>query len=652
MTDVIGVTLYLLVAGFFALFLGTILPLLVRREAKPIRTVSLIATALGSAFLAGAALPVLLHATTISATPWHLLPGVDFTVVLDRLSALFLLILGVVGFADAVYSFGYVEHCGHPMRRNLLVSQMNLFLLSMGMVILAGTTVQFLFFWEMMAIASLFLVLYDFEGEGIGRAGLFYAVMSQLSTVFLFIGFILLYGETGTFALVPASPLASSEALAAFFCLLLGFSVKAGIIPFHEWLPNAHPASPSNISALMSGVMLKIPVYGLVRAVLEIFELDFTTGAVILLFGATSGILGIICAYKETDIKRLLANHSIENIGIIFSGIGLAVIFSDLGMPTLSTLSLLAALFHSFNHALFKSLLFMTAGSVVAATHTRNIEEMGGLVHRMPFTAGLFCTGAIAIAAFPPLNGFVSELMLFESFFFGLQVVDPLTKVLLIFALSLLSLTGALTAACFVKAFGVAFLAHPRSDRAEHAEETCRSMLLGPGILAGLCVATGIGSFQIFSALGYDLPLPDMLVIGTLIAATLGAVFLATTKIASQETRVAETWGCGILSQNSRMEYTEKGYSEPVISIFSSVYRADKTIDKTWLDPDQTIVAGVRAEMSLVKFFEEYLYLPVARVGLAASSLVRRFHAGTLDTYILYTFVWIAILVLGLGWFV
>ncbi len=489
-------TLYLLFAGFFALLLGTALPLLIRREDTHVRTISLIATGFGSAFLAGAALPVLLQDTTVSATLWHLLPGVDFTVVLDRLSALFLLILGVVGIADAVYSFGYVEHCDHPRRRNLLVSLMNLFLLSMGMVILAGTTIQFLVFWEMMAVASLLLVLYDFESEGIGRAGLFYAVMTQLSTVFLLIGFILLYGETGTFALIPASPLVSPGALAAFLCLFLGFAVKAGVIPFHKWLPYAHPASPSNISALMSGVMLKVAVYGLVRAVLDIFRLDFTWGAVILLFGTASAILGIIYAYKETDIKGLLAYSSIENIGIIFGGIGLAVIFSDLGMPALSTLSLLAALFHSFNHALFKSLLFMAAGSVVAATHTRNMEEMGGLVHRMPFTAGLFSVGAIAIAAFPPLNGFISELMLFESLFFGLQVVDPLTKVLLIFALSLFALTGALAAACFVKAFGITFLALPRSDRAMHAEEPCRSMLIGPGILAGLCVATGIGSFQ------------------------------------------------------------------------------------------------------------------------------------------------------------
>ncbi|MDD3856896.1 MAG: proton-conducting transporter membrane subunit [Methanoculleus sp.] len=647
----IGVILSLLATGFSLLLLGAILPLLIRREDTPVRTASLTATLLGSALLAGAALPVLLDATTVSATLWQMLPGIEFTIVLDRLSALFLLILGVVGIADAVYSFGYVEHCNHPIRRNLLVSLMNLFILSMGMVILAGTTVQFLVFWEMMAIASLFLVLYDVEDESVGRAGLFYAVMSQFSTVFLFIGFILLYGETGTFALVPAAPLASPAAITAFLCLFIGFSVKAGIVPFHKWLPYAHPASPSNISALMSGVMLKVAVYGLVRSVLDIFTLDFAIGAVILLFGTASAILGIIYAYKETDIKCLLANHSIENIGIIFSGIGLAVIFTDLGMPALSTLSLLAALFHSFNHALFKSLLFMTAGSVVAATHTRNVEEMGGLVHRMPLTAGLFCIGAVAIAAFPPLNGFVSELMLFESFFFGLQAVDPLAKVLLISTLSLLSLTGALTAACFVKVFGIAFLAHPRSASAADAEEQCRPMLLGPAILAGLCVVAGVGSFQIFRALGYDLPLPDMLVVGTLMAATLGAVFLAAAR-GAPKTRVSETWGCGILSQNSRMEYTETGYAEPVVTIFSSIYRKEKKIEKTWLDPDRAIVAGARIEMSLIRFFEEYLYLPIARGALAVSSQVQRFHAGTLDTYMLYTFVIIVILVLGLGWFI
>ncbi len=331
----------------------------------------------------------------------------------------------------------------------------------------------------------------------------------------------------------------------AFLSLFIGFSIKAGIIPFHKWLPYAHPASPSPISALMSGVMLKIAVYGLIRFLIDVFTPDLWWGILILVAGTASAVLGIIYALKEHDVKAMLAYSSIENIGIVFVGIGLSIILTAPGLPVLAAISLLGALFHALNHALFKSLLFLTAGSVVHATNTRDIEHMGGLAHRMPYTSALFFIGAVSISALPPLNGFASELLIFTSFFQSVAYVDPLLKVLLFISLALFALTSALSAACFVKAFGSIFLALPRSPESGEAVEVPPMMLIGPGILAAACIFLGLTSLQIFSRVGYTVPLPDMLFTGALLLCMSALVYIFLWFTASREVRISETWGCG-----------------------------------------------------------------------------------------------------------
>ncbi len=356
--------------------------------------------------------------------------------------------------------------------------------------------------------------------------------------------------------------------------------------------PVRPPASPSPVSALMSGVMLKVAVYGLLRFIITVFSPDLWWGILILAAGITSAVLGVIYAIKEDDIKGLLAYSSIENIGIIFVGIGLYVIFSCSGLALLATLSLLAALFHSLNHALFKSLLFLTAGSVVHATHTRDIEKMGGLAGKMPVTSALFFTGAAAIAALPPLNGFASELLVYTAFFESVAVVNPLIKVLLFICLALFALTSALSAACFVKAFGSIFLARPRSVEAEQATEVGPAMLIGPAILAASCIGLGVFSYQIFTAFGYALPIPDLLLVSVLLIfmgiLTYGILYFT----ASRECRISETWGCGARSLSSATEYTGHGFSEPIVTIFSIMYRTKKTSTKTYYDDHNIIFAS------------------------------------------------------------
>ena len=621
------------------------------RDSRSSRTLSLACSAGSSVLLAVFALLVLVTGTPESLPVWQPFPGISVTFFIDRLAAFFLVLTGTVSACVAVYCIGYVEEMEDGRRRNLLCGCTALFVLAMALVVASGTTIAFLLFWELMAAVSFLLVMYDYADAGTTRAGIFYFVMTQLSTLFVMLGIIALFLATGSFAIAPVPVTAASLPLvtAAFLALFVGFSIKAGIIPFHKWLPYAHPASPSPVSALMSSVMLKVAVYGLIRFLIAVFSPDLWWGILILIAGISSAVLGVIYAIKEDDIKGLLAYSSIENIGIIFVGIGLFVIFSCTGLTLLATLSLLAALFHSLNHALFKSLLFLTSGSVVHATHTRDIEQMGGLASRMPVTSALFFVGAAAIAALPPLNGFASELLVYTAFFESVTVADPLIKILLFVCLALFALTSALSAACFVKAFGSIFLARPRSQQSRVAREAGWAMLAGPALLALACVVLGIFSYQILAAFGYILPIPDLLLVSILLLAMGALTYIILYFTASHAERTSETWGCGSLSLPASAEYTGHGFSEPIVTIFAPLYRTKKAVTRNYYDRHDCLFAGGTAEIRLVKFFEEYLYLPIARGATRVAGGIARMQNGCLDTYLLYVFLAVVAVIVFLG---
>jgi formate hydrogenlyase subunit 3/multisubunit Na+/H+ antiporter MnhD subunit len=637
----IAVLIYLV--GTFVPFAGAL------RDHRLKRTVSLGCTIAASVILAGLSLFILITNIPTAFTVYQPFAAFSMSFSLDRLAAFFLLIIGIVAACVALYSTGYIEHLKGGSRRNLLCGCINLFVLAMTLVVTSANTISFLIFWELMAASSFFLVMYEYTETETKKAGIFYFVMTHLSTLFVMFGFIALYAASGSFAIAPLHSADTALITVAFLSLFIGFSIKAGIIPFHKWLPYAHPASPSPVSALMSGVMLKVAVYGLVRFILSVFTLDLAWGVLILIAGIASAVLGIMYALKEHDVKGMLAYSSIENIGIIFVGIGLYVIFVALNFPLLATISLLGALFHSLNHALFKSLLFMTAGSVVHATHTRDIEKMGGLAYRMPYTSVLFFVGAISIAALPPLNGFASELLIFIAFFQSVAVVDPLVKVLLFICLALFALTSALSAACFVKAFGSIFLALPRSDESAEACEVSWPMITGPAVLAGACGILGIGAFQILAFAGYTLPIPDMFMISILLLVMAALAYVILYFTASHEVRIGETWGCGIKSLPSITEYTGHGFSEPIVTFFSAIYRTKKTSSLTYYDQNNCLIKEGTADIRLIKFFEEYLYLPIAQVSTRAAAIVVRMQNGCLDSYILYVFVTVVALILFLG---
>jgi hydrogenase-4 component B len=581
---------------------------------------------------------------------FQLVPQLQFSFVVDRLAAIFVFLIAVVSAAVSIYSLRYVEEASSGIRRNLFVPLMILFILSMLLFVASDNAFSQLLFWELMSLLSFLLVMFNYDKEETPKAGLFYFIMTQMSTVFLLLAFVIIYSVTGSFSLQPLSGISPLLNSVIFLALFIGFGIKAGVMPLHKWLPYAHSSSPSNISALMSGVMISVAVYGLMRYVLGVLEPQLWWGILILLFGTISALLGVVYAMKEDDIKRLLANSSIENIGIILIGFGLYLIFQQYGLDNLAFLCLAAALLHTLNHAIFKSLLFMTAGSLVEATGTRNIEKMGGLIKKMPFTAALFLVGAIAISALPPLNGFISELMIFQAFFQSFALHNPFIIIFLFVCLSMFALTSALAAACFVKAFAIIFLAMPRSEAAQKAHEVHRWMLIGPAILAVLCVIIGVFAFQVFHFLGFELPIPNMAGITLILLFIGGLVWIVLRQLTNRKQRTTDTWACGLPTPDSHSEYTGSGFSEPILTFFKPIYRTNKSIKRNFWDKWSSVFKDGAAEIHTMKFFEEKLYQPVVKAIQFVSQQFSKAQNVDLDTFILYSFITIMLLLIVVGW--
>ena len=455
--------------------------------------------------LVGALLEVLASVSAIargSADPWTLPFGVplfSWSVRLDPLSAYFNLALAILAVAVSVYSVGYLRHL--EGRRNLgaLGFFYNLLLLSLTLVFAAANAFFFLVVWEVMALSAFCLVTFEHDREEARRAGVLFLIMSHAGTALLLIAFLRLSCVSGSLDFTGfhllGSRLPPVEQGVIFLLFFVGFGVKAGIVPLHIWLPEAHPVAPSNISALMSGIVIKTGIYGMARVFFDFYgPPPLWMGMVVLATAVVTALLGVLYALMEHDLKRLLAYHSIENVGIILMGFGAALMFRALGHPNLAAIALIAGLYHTLNHAIFKGLLFLGAGSVVNATGTRNMEQMGGLIRRMPVTALGFLIGAVAISGLPPLNGFVSEWLTYHALLAGFGTTGSLTRIMFPIAGSLLALTAALAAACFVKAFAIPFLALPRSEAASNAQESPVSMRLGSGLLALGCVVLGLGA--------------------------------------------------------------------------------------------------------------------------------------------------------------
>jgi len=464
---------------------------------------------------------------------------------------------------------------------------------------------------------------------------------------------------------------------AVFTLALLGFGTKAGVAPLHVWLPMAHPVAPSHVSALMSGVVIKMGVYGLLRVTIDLLVGGPPWwGGLVLGVGTVSALLGVLYALMEHDLKRLLAYHSVENIGIIFIGIGAGLMFQSFGLPTLATLGIVAGMYHTINHACFKGLLFLGAGSVLHAVGTRNMEEMGGLIKRMPRTAFFFLLGSCAISALPPLNGFASEWLVFQALLGGSAIPQPEVAVVMPIAVAMLALTSGLAAACFVKAFGITFLAIPRSPRAEQAHEAPRSMQAGMATLAVACVALGLAPFAVVPLLGASLaglggvapaameftlalPLqvpgtsgqmsPPLLALGLVLGVAL-VPFVLRMLGADRRLRVGDTWGCGRIGQTPRMEYTATAFAEPLRRVFAELYRPTRDLSIDFHPDSKYFVQSIEYRSEIHPWIERLLYDWPLQGLHGAASWVRRLQGGSLHLYLFYLTLAFLILLTAARW--
>lgn len=428
------------------------------------------------------------------ATPFNF---ANFTLLINPLSGLLLVAINILALVAWIYGLAYFDEY-KGMGLGAIGFFMNLFVASMNMVLTVDNAFWFLVFFELMSLTSYFLVIVEQKPQSI-KGGFLYFIMAHVGFFMIMLSYLIMAANTGSFEFATFRATQFSPAIASlcFILAFCGFGCKAGMFPFHSWLPQAHPAAPSNVSALMSGGMIKIGIFGIVKVGLDLLgscEVQLWWGLVILVIGALSSVLGVAYALGEHDIKKLLAYHSVENIGIILLGIAIGYMGMALNQPVIAVLGIMAGLYHVLNHAMFKGLLFLGAGSVLYTTGSRNMEIMGGLARVMPATAMCFLIGSLAISAIPPLNGFVSEWFIYQSMFSVAITGDIIVRFFAAFAAVSLAITGALAVTCFVKAYGVTFLGAPRSEAAANAKEVPASMRIGMIILAVMCVCLGIGA--------------------------------------------------------------------------------------------------------------------------------------------------------------
>jgi hydrogenase-4 component B len=645
------------------------------RRSHLARTAPFVLLGISGGFAALAGTVALLGGAAHTATLPFGLPWLSWHVRLDPLAGFFFGVLGLPLIAASLFGPGYVrefEHGKHPLA--ILGFFTGLFVAGMEMVLLADDALLFMIAWELMSVASYFLVAYQHEHPANRRAAFLYLLMAEIGAIAIILAFGVLAGFGGglTFEALRGAALSPLWASIAFGLALTGFGMKAGLVPLHAWLPEAHPAAPSHISALMSGVMLKIAVYGFIRFAFDLLEPVFWQwGVLVLILGSASAVLGILYALQQPNLKRLLAYSSVENIGIVFTALGLALIFLSGGQTHLGTLGLVAALLHCLNHALFKSLLFLGAGAILHQTHEQSLENMGGLVHRMPKLAALFLVGTLSIAALPPFNGFVSEWLIFQTALQAGGIQSGVLRSLIPTASAVLALTSALAATCFVKVYGVAFLGLPRSRHIAHANEVGdRGMLAGPALLAACCVLFGVLPTPLINGLAAvtqqltGFVLPDIAALGWLwvtpvapeVAAyspalvLLGIVavgwlcYYLLYRRTGLEPRGAEPWDCGFGGLTSRMQYTSGAFSMPIRRIFEPVFEVHETLEQDAEGPAGTRVTRLRHQFQVADRVWSVLYEPFGRAVTRLARGVGRLQTGHIRTYLGYSFLTLIVL--------
>ena len=643
---------------------GGVVSIVLKRVENASKTVGCVFGALAALFGFGSALAAVFGpAELVSvATPFSF---ASFTLLFNPLAGLLVGVISLLAFAAWIYGLTYLdEYRGKGI--GVMGFFMNFFVASMNLVICSDNAFWFLVFFELMSLTSYFLVIIEQDEKSI-RGGFLYLIMAHVGFLLIMIAFFTMAGITGSFEFSAFRETAFAPGVASLVFLLafIGFGCKAGMVPFHSWLPQAHPAAPSNVSALMSGGMIKIGVFGIVKVGLDLLSAsgcELWWGIVVLVFGAVSSVLGVVYALAEHDIKRLLAYHSVENIGIILLGVGAGFIGVALDQPVLAVVGLMAGFYHLLNHAVFKGLLFLGAGSVLYSTGTRNMEKLGGLVRAMPVTAMCFLIGSLAISAIPPLNGFVSEWFTYQSLFNAAFAGDSIVKIFAALGAVALALTGALAVTCFVKAYGVTFLSAPRSKAAAEAREVGAPMKAGMVLLAALCVLLGIGAPWVAPAmehiasatlaaptatvaLGASLVNPEL---GSLVSPPLLAVLLVAFVAVPIVLRAVlgrggqgvrqDPWACGY-APDAHMPVVATSFASQVELFLEPLYRIRTIVSRQsgkFVALFQGTVKGAEAAETVG---DKYLVDTVATLVAWLSRQVQKLEGGDFRVYIVYIVV-------------
>jgi formate hydrogenlyase subunit 3/multisubunit Na+/H+ antiporter MnhD subunit len=609
------------------------------------------------------------------------LPWLTWHLRLDALSGFFFIVVGLLVTAVSLFIPGYLRQFTHGQGNQPLTPLglfTGLFIFGMLLVLLADDAFVFMIAWELMSVSSYFLVAYQHQHAANRRAAFLYLLMAHIGGLAILLGFGVLaaFGSDFTFAALRQAELSPTWASIAFALAFFGFGMKAGMVPVHAWLPEAHPVAPSHISALMSGVMLKVALYGLIRFTYDLLgDIQWQWGVAVLLIGASSALLGVLYALLRNNLKRLLAYSSIENIGVILSGLGLSMIFIGTGHATLGVLGLIAALYHILAHAIFKGLWFLGAGAIAHSSHEYDLNNMGGLIKRMPQTSVFLLIGCLASAGLPPLSGFVSEWLIFQVALQAPQLESGVLRALIPVTAAMLALAAALAAATFVKVYGVAFLGSARSRRVAHAREVDLGMRAAMGGLALLSILLGIFPTLVIEVIE---AVPQLLLGQTLPSATIQGwlwltpispqvasyaaplVLLAMAAIGgltflllharARNIRRGYPWDCGYGALNPRMQYTGTAFSMPIQRIFAPVWDLKEDIEEKHQAGQPLRTESIRHQLQANDKSWSRLYEPIGRLVLIAARRIGLIQTGSIHTYLAYSFFTLLLLLWVVTW--
>ena len=587
--------------------------------------------------------------------------------IIDPLSAFFIVVICVMSLVSVIYSNGYLKPYLESKNINSHLVFLPMLIASMLAVVTCQNALMFLICWEIMSLSSFFLVIFESNKKEVIKAGIKYLVFMHVSVLFIIMAFALLSIKAGSFDFMAFKDvLVNNKALAnvVFLLAFVGFGTKAGFVPFHNWLPDAHPAAPSHVSAIMSGVMIKTGFYGILRGIQLIGIPSKTISFVVLTVAGISALYGILYAITQHDLKRFLAYSSIENVGVIGMGIGVGMLGMAYHNPAVALIGFAGGILHILNHSIFKELMFLTAGSVYLKSHTRDIEIMGGLIKSMPKTGLLFLIGSIAICGLPPFNGFISEFLIYFGMFKGLTIDNFEAVIVMLFAISALAFVGTMAILCFSKAFSIVFLGLPRSEKIAQVKEDCEKIMLIPmGFLATLIVLIGIfphrvllkinkivfsiipstsmnvwsGCSEIFMTI-----LSVALVVSCFMAFLIVMIALKL-KLTKGKIELHQTWGCGYDRANNHMQYTASSYASPLLSMLKPLFKKVFDIEK----PKKLFPRSAHFSLQIEDIEEAYVINPILKMDEWFLSKFELLQSGNIQSYIKYGLIFLLIVIIG-----